>query len=78
MNCLIDHLVEGKMEVTGRRHKRSKQLLDDHDPLNVELNPICHLLIVLGAHHILLISGLRVNERRRYWKLKWEELDTTC
>jgi hypothetical protein len=28
--------------------------------LNAELNPICHLLALLGAHHILHISGLRV------------------
>ena len=25
------------------------------------LNPICHLLALLGAHHIFHISGLRVN-----------------
>jgi hypothetical protein len=29
-------------------------------PLNVELNPICHLLALLGAHHILHVSGVRV------------------
>ena len=27
------------------------------NPLNAELNPICHLLALLGAHHILHISG---------------------
>jgi len=31
------------------------------NPLNAELNPICHLLVLLGAHHILHVSGLRVN-----------------
>jgi hypothetical protein len=25
--------------------------------LNAELNPICHLLALLGAHHILLLAG---------------------
>jgi hypothetical protein len=30
------------------------------NPLNAELNPICHLLALLGAHHIFHISGLRV------------------
>jgi len=30
------------------------------NPLNAELNPICHLLALLGAHHILHVSGLRV------------------
>ena len=29
--------------------------------LNAELNPICHLLALLGAHHILHISRIRVN-----------------
>ena len=30
------------------------------NPLNVKLNPICHMLTLLGAHHILLISRIRV------------------
>ena len=31
------------------------------NPLNAELNPISHLLALLGAHHIFHVSGLRVN-----------------
>jgi len=31
------------------------------NPLNAELNPICHLLALLGAHHILHLSRIRVN-----------------
>ena len=31
------------------------------NPLNTELNPICHRLALLGAHHILHISRIRVN-----------------
>jgi len=34
------------------------------NPLNAELNPICHLLALL-AHHILHVSGVRVNVRTR-------------
>src|SRR5215471_13863864 len=30
-------------------------------PLNVELNPICHLLALLGGATILVVSRLRVN-----------------
>jgi hypothetical protein len=30
-------------------------------PLNAELNPICHLLALLGAHHILHVGRIRVN-----------------
>jgi hypothetical protein len=29
------------------------------NPLNAELNPVCHLLAFLGAHHILHISRIR-------------------
>jgi len=31
------------------------------NPLNAELNPICHLLALLRAHHILHVSSIRVN-----------------
>jgi hypothetical protein len=31
------------------------------NPLNTKLNPICHLLALLGAHHILHIIRIRVN-----------------
>jgi len=31
------------------------------NPLNAELNPICHLLALLGAHHILHVNRIRVN-----------------
>jgi hypothetical protein len=27
---------------------------------NAELNPICHLLALVGAHHILHVSRIRV------------------
>jgi hypothetical protein len=30
-------------------------------PLNAELNPICNLLALLGAHRILHVSRIRVN-----------------
>jgi hypothetical protein len=30
------------------------------NPSNAELNPICHLLALLGAHHILHVSRIRV------------------
>jgi len=30
------------------------------NPLNAELNPICHLLVFLGVHHILHVSRIRV------------------
>jgi hypothetical protein len=35
-------------------------------PLNADLNPICHLLALLGAHPILHISKIRVKKGSRY------------
>jgi len=31
--------------------------------LNTQLNPICHLLALLGGRHILHVSRIRVNTR---------------
>jgi hypothetical protein len=36
------------------------------NPLNAELNPICHLLALLGTHHILHVSRIRVKETIHY------------
>ena len=35
------------------------------NPLNAELNPICYLLALLGAHHFLHVSRIRVNHNKR-------------
>jgi len=34
------------------------------NPLNAELNPIFHLLALLGAHHIFHVSRIRVKRLR--------------
>ena len=31
------------------------------NPLNAELNPICHLIALLGSANIVVVSRLRVN-----------------
>jgi hypothetical protein len=31
------------------------------NPLKTQFNPICHLLALFGAHHILHVSRIRVN-----------------
>jgi len=36
------------------------QIIFMFNPLNAKLNPIYHLLALLGTHHILHISGVRV------------------
>jgi hypothetical protein len=38
------------------------------NPLNAELNPVCHLLALLGAHHILHVSRIRVNPLGKTFK----------
>jgi hypothetical protein len=78
-NCLQKHVIEGKIEerikVTERGGRRRKQPLDDLNPLNAKLNPICNLLALLGDYHILHISRIRVKEKRGYCKLNEEALD---
>ena len=39
------------------------------NPLNAELNPTCYLLALLGAHHILHVSRIRVKELRNTRKI---------
>ena len=36
------------------------------NPLNAELNPICHVLALVGAHHILHVSGIQFNHNTKY------------
>ena len=36
------------------------------NPLNAELNPICHLLLLLGAHLIFHVSRIRVKKARAH------------
>jgi hypothetical protein len=43
------------------------------NPLNAELNPICHLLALLGAHHIFHVSGLRVKTGQNTGHFTWEQ-----
>jgi len=37
-----------------------------YNPLNAELNPICHLLALLGTHPILHVSRIRDNQSVQY------------
>ena len=43
--------------IPGDNLARAKSLFN---PLNPELNPICYLLALLGAHHFLHVSRIRV------------------
>jgi hypothetical protein len=37
-----------------------KSITVEINPLNAELNPICYLLALLGTHHFLHVSRIRV------------------
>ena len=51
--------VAGKaLEVLGQL--RGFELGFRFNPLNPELNPICYLLALFGAHHFLHVSRIRV------------------
>jgi len=60
--CLLDTAM-GQVEVIT--HLMSAlwraSLMLALSPLNAEINPICHLLALLGAHHIFHVSRVRVN-----------------
>jgi len=48
-------------DIISKKHMACYHYLVVINPLNTELNPICHLLALLEAHHILHVSRIRVN-----------------
>jgi len=56
----------GKLFIGRPCKKRANDLLN---PLNAELNPICHLLALLWAHTILHVSRINVNLSRHQLKM---------
>jgi transposase len=54
MNVVPEHAMKACMRSGGT----APLILN---PLNTELNPICHLLALLGAHLIFHVSRVRVN-----------------
>jgi hypothetical protein len=58
-----------------RSHARPKhKWVNNINPLNAELNPICHLLALLGAYLILNVSRIRVKtglSERRCERTRW-------
>ena len=41
--------------------KTNEYIREKINPLNADLNPICHLLAFLGSHHIFHVSRIRFN-----------------
>jgi hypothetical protein len=50
-----------KRNASGCKYDGLTNIGSNINPLNAELNPICHLVALLGAHPILHISRIRVN-----------------
>jgi len=44
------------------------KLTNNLNPLNAKLNPICHLLALFEAHHILHVSRIRVKKQGKNFK----------
>jgi len=58
-NRLTTHFSERIPVVKRRVSVLSRKV----NPLNAELNPICRLLALLGAHHILRVSRVKVKSQ---------------
>ena len=43
-----------------RERDKLNIILFEFNPLNAKLNPICQLLVLLGAHRIFHVSRIRV------------------
>ena len=52
-----------QFEVLKTSLLKTRVFWDVINPLNAKLNPICHLLALLGARHILHVSRIRVNSQ---------------
>jgi len=63
LQCLDDSMVCTDQQSISSRTMTTRAGKARHiNPLNAELNPTCHLLALLGAHHILHVSRIRVKE----------------
>ena len=47
-------------KVTNLALSKQHTKINVFNPLNAELNPICYLLALLGAHHFLHVSRIKV------------------
>jgi hypothetical protein len=53
--CILVQIISDFLESVGL-----PSFFREEDPLNVELNPTCYVLALLGAHHILHASRIGV------------------
>ena len=50
-------------------HRITRRMSININPLNAELNPIRHLLALVGARHIVHVSRVRVNKVMQMYHL---------
>ena len=55
----LTHCGRGHLNCLNCLNTRSRGF-NNFNPLNAELNPICYLLALLGAHHFLHVGRIRV------------------
>jgi hypothetical protein len=69
MEQQYEKLREGGVKTNEELDKliKHKNIINYINPFNAKLNPICHLLALLGAHHILHVSRIRVKAQRLSW-----------
>jgi len=63
LHSYITYLHKNKVNTRDHKTPVTKHdfaLASEINPLNAELNPICYLLALLGAHHFLHVSRIRV------------------
>ena len=61
------------------QNKQRLNYLDNINPSNAELNPIYYFLALLGAHHFLHVSRIRVKQlvtQKRRARARWQEKHT--
>jgi hypothetical protein len=63
---------------TARHHTATDICRTLFNTLNAELNPICHLLALLGTHHILHVSRIRVNTVKPSGHYMYRTVVTIC
>jgi hypothetical protein len=62
----LQRVGENQVQILRTEGCKNREVL--LNSLNAELNSICHLLVLLGAHPILHISRIRVNRRKvEFW-----------
>ena len=77
MKCASSSYVLTAQTISSGGLSLSGNSLNVVNPLNAELNPISHLLALLGAHHILHVSRVRVKAGAMAFVFHGKKLEKT-